>query len=250
MKKHLFSAIAALVINGFLFGQSTKQELPPALSVDSFAAKIERQNKPQIIDARKQEEFIVNHIIDAVNIDQFAGDYLPKLKQLNQQQPVFIYAIQNYRPGILAKELLELGFEEVYILHSGIASWIGAGYPYYSAAKNIVSLDQYNAVLKANKLVVVNIGTKYCGICVSVKQVIDSLRQDQNRSFAIEEIDLYHNPELVAELKEIRAVPTVLVYKEGKVVWKRTGLNFTKSDIETVLSKAKLSIATDIFEGN
>ena len=250
MKKQLLSGIAALVINGFLFGQSTKQELLPALSVDSFAAKIERQERPQIIDARRQEEFIVNHIKDAVNIDQFAGDYLTQLKQFNQQQPVFIYAIQNYRPGILAKELLELGYKEVYILQSGIASWIGAGHPYYSAMKNIVSLAEYNAVLKANKLVLVDIGTKYCGTCVKVKQVIDSLRQDKDGAFTIEEIDLYHNPELVAGLKEIHAVPTVLVYKEGKVIWKRTGLSFTKNDIETVLSNAKASIAADIFEGN
>ena len=239
MKQQVFSILLTLSISSFVFAQVEKKEVSPPLSADSFAAKISRQAKPQIIDARTKEEFVINHINDAVNIDQFAGNYLNDLQKFDKTKPVFIYAIQNYRPGILAKELRDSGFAEVYELKSGIGNWIGSGYPYYSSVKNIVSLEVYNKIINENKIVLVDVGTKYCGACVKVKKVVDSLREDNNASYKIEEIDLYHNPELVAGLKEIQAVPTVLLYKDGKVIWKRTGLSFTKKDIEAEVAKAK-----------
>jgi rhodanese-related sulfurtransferase/glutaredoxin-related protein len=238
MKKQLL-IVCTILINAFVFGQPAKQEALLPLTVDSFAAKINRQVKPQIIDARKPEEFAINHINGAVNVDQFAGNYAGQLTQFDKQQPVFIYAIQNYRPGILAKELRELGYKEVYELKAGIANWIGGGNPYYSSVKNNISLADYRKNITTNKLVLVDIGTKYCGTCVKVKQLVDSLKQGNDLSYKIEEIDLYYNPELVAGLKEIEAVPTVLLYKDGKVIWKRTGLSFTKNELETAIAKAK-----------
>src|SRR5450432_3403213 len=105
MKQQLFLAIITLLVTGSVFGQSEKKEALPPLTVDSFAAKIYRQSGPQIIDARTREEFVINHINDAVNIDQFAGNYLTDLQKFDKGKPIFIYAIQNYRPGILAREL-------------------------------------------------------------------------------------------------------------------------------------------------
>jgi len=163
MKKMSFAIISSLLITGSVVAQHISKETLPPLSADSFAAKITNAAKPQIIDARTREEFAINHLNDAVNIDQFAGNYAADLQKLDKSRPVFIYAIQNYRPGILAKELRDLGFPEVYELKSGIANWIGAGYPYYSSVKNILSLAEYKSTIAANQLVLVDIGTKYCG---------------------------------------------------------------------------------------
>lgn len=238
--KKLVTAIIALLITNVLVAQSLKKEVLPPLSADSFAADIHRQAQPQIIDARKPEEFALNHINGAINIDQFAGNYAEQLKLFDKKRPVFIYAIQNYRPGILAKELRELGFPEVYELKSGIANWIGSGYPYFNGVKNWVSLAEYNKKIGANRLVLVDIGTKYCGTCVKVKHLIDSLQPEPGNGYVIEQIDLYQNPDLVAGLKkEVQAVPTVLLYKDGKIIWKRTGLSFTKSELVAALENAR-----------
>lgn len=240
MKKYIGLLLISLMTAFATYAQGQINESHKPLTADAFAAKIKSQSAPQIIDARKPEEFAINHINGAVNIDQFAGNYSAQLQQFDKDKPVFIYAIQNYRPGILARELRQLGYKEVYELKSGIANWIGAGHPYFSSVKNIVSLADYNKTIAGNRLVLVDIGTKYCGTCVKVKQVVDSLKQSNDAAYKIEEIDLYHNPELVAGLKEVQAVPTVLLYKDGKVIWKRTGLSFTKAAIESEIEKAKL----------
>jgi rhodanese-related sulfurtransferase/thiol-disulfide isomerase/thioredoxin len=216
------------------------QETSPALiEVDSFAAKAIREVKPQIIDVRTPEEFKTNHIRGAIAVNLKENNYLNRLNQFDKTKPVFIYAIQSSRPDVLAKELQEIGYTNVYELKGGIAAWIGKGYPYYSSMKSNFSKTDYNKIIKDNKIVLVEIGTKYCGLCVKAKRIIDSLQNNANNSYKIIELELYDNPQLVANIQEVDAVPTLLLYKEGKINWKRTGLNFNKDDIEKQIEKAQ-----------
>jgi thiol-disulfide isomerase/thioredoxin len=110
---------------------------------------------------------------------------------------------------------------------------------YYSSVKNAVSLADYKKIIADNKLVLVDIGTKYCGACVKVKQIVDSLKTESNNSYEIVQLELYNNPQLAAELKEIEAVPTLILYKNGRIAWKKTGLTFTKEEISAEIAKAK-----------
>src|SRR5450432_881264 len=220
------------------FAQTAKNN-PGLIEVDSFAAKINRQLNPQIIDVRTSEEFKINHIKGAIAINLKGDNYLDGLKQFDKVKPVFIYAIQNSRPDLLAQELYKTGYTKVFELKGGIAARIGNGYPYFSSVNSNISDTDYNKIITENKIVLVEIGTKYCGVCVKAKHIIDSLQNGVNSSYKIIELELYNNSQLVAGLKEVSAVPTLLLYKEGKINWKRTGLDFNKNDIEKQIAKAQ-----------
>lgn len=237
MKQKFIIAALTLSIAASAFAQTEINNVPPPLSAEDFAAIINTQSNPQIIDVRTPEEFAINHINGAINIDLRTANYSDELKRFDKSKPVFIYAIQNYRPGLLAKELREKGYAKVYELKSGIANWIGSGYPYYSSIKNVVSLQEYKNIIAGNKLVLVDIGTKYCGACVKVKRIVDSLKNENEDSYQIVQLELYDNPQLAAELKEIEAVPTLILYKDGQIAWKKTGLTFTKSEINDEIAK-------------
>jgi rhodanese-related sulfurtransferase len=239
MKKYIISILAGMLIFGSAFSQQKSGDGIYIIDVDSFAAKISRQSAPQIIDLRTPEEFALNHVNGAINIDLRGANDQEVLKKFNKEQPVFLYAIQHSRPDILAKQLREKGYKEVYELQTGIAGWIGAGYPYYTTVSSELTPDGYKKIISTNKLVLVDIGTRYCGLCAKVKDLVDSLKRENDPSYNIVELELYKNTQLVADLKEIRAVPTVILYKEGKPVWKKTGLSFTKEDLKTELAKAK-----------
>lgn len=229
-------AIGELKINGGLLQAA---DVTAPLPVDVYAAKIGRETAPQIVDVRTPEEYDANHLNGAISIDLREPGYLQGLEKFDKTKPVFIYAIQNKRSGILAAELRSNGYNEVYELRSGIASWIGAGYPYYTAAKGGVTLADYKKSVNDKGLVLVDIGTKYCGLCRQVKGMVDSLKSEHDPAYKVVEIDLYNSPQLVSELGEVQAVPTVLLYKDGKIVWKRTGLTFTKTDIGDEIAKVK-----------
>jgi len=239
MKQKLITAAFMLLATGSAFAQLEINTEPPPITADSFATKIRQQSNPQIIDTRTSEEFLINHLNGAVNVDLRKEGYLNTLPAFDKSRPVFVYAIQNYRSGILAKQLRESGYSEVYELKSGIPSWIGAGYPYYSSVKEEVTLADYKKIVTANKVVLVDIGTKYCGACLKVRKLVDSLQSENDNSYKIVQLELYNNPKLAAELKEIKSVPTVLIYKNGQIIWRKNGFTFTKEELSAEIAKAK-----------
>jgi rhodanese-related sulfurtransferase len=239
MRKNIIFIMVGLLIFGSALAQQQVEDNLFIVDADSFAAKISRQPAPQIIDLRTPEEFALNHVTGAVNVDLRGGNDLAGLEKLDKTRPVFLYAIQHSRPDILAKQLRAKGYNEVYELRTGIAGWIGGGYSYYSATGSELTPAAYNKIINSRRLVLVDIGTRYCGLCTKVKQWVDSLKSRNDPSYTVLELELYKNTQLVADLKEIRSVPVVILYKDGKPVWKREGLTFTKEDIETELAKAK-----------
>src|SRR5664280_2069968 len=146
MKKVFIITLINFICFTTSFGQVAKNN-PALLEVDSFAARINSQFNPQIIDVRTPEEFKINHINGAIAINLKENNYLDELNQFDKSKPVFIYAIQNSRPDILAKELNEIGYTNVYELKGGIAAWIGKGYPYFSSISNTISTTDYNKII-------------------------------------------------------------------------------------------------------
>jgi len=239
MKIHITTVVAYLFLATAAAGQATAEKAAFTLSLDSYTAKIERQLQPQIVDARSPEEFAFNHIEGAVNFNLQSGDYNTFVQALDKNKPVFVYSINTGRSSALVKDLINKGFVEAYDLQGGIANWVGGGRPYYTASKNGLTPGAYKKLLASNSLVLTDIGSRYCGSCKKVKPVLDSLRQEYGAQLKIIEVDLEDSPQLISELKTVNVFPYLILYKQGKVVYTKSGLNELKDDIETALAKAK-----------
>ena len=229
--KNSIIAIAYLfTIAGFSQNQNES-----ALPLDSFSAKIESQKNPQIIDARGSDEFAINHINGAVNFNLETKNYTEYVSRLDKSKPVFIYSIGAGRSAQLAKELLKNGFSEVNVLQGGIAAWIGGGKPFYFNSKSRLSLAEYNKIIADNNTVLVDIGSQYCGACKKVKPVLETIRTEYGTNLKIVEIDLEDNPQVIADLKTVKVFPTLILYKNGKIVFKKDGLGDLKKDVDVAL---------------
>jgi len=215
------------------------QETPKFASLEEFSTKLSQQTNPQIIDARTAEEFALNHLNGAVNFNLQSQNYEALVKNLNASKPVFVYSIQNGRSSALSKDLRNRGFKEVYELEKGIGNWVGGGKPIFTSAKKGLSLSEYNQILASNKTVLVDIGSRYCGSCKRVKPILETLRQENGAALKIVELDLEESPELIASLKTVTAFPYLILYQQGEVVWKQSGLTGLKSEIDAALVKAK-----------
>jgi thiol-disulfide isomerase/thioredoxin len=139
----------------------------------------------------------------------------------------------------LAKELKSKGFSEVYNLEGGIANWVGSRRPYYTSAAKGLSLAEYRKIVSSNKLVLVDIGSQYCGACKKVKPVLDSLRNENGDAVKILEIDLEESPQLIGELKTVTSFPYLILYKQGEIVLKKTGIKELKNELDTAIAKAR-----------
>ncbi|MEI9942800.1 MAG: thioredoxin family protein [Chitinophagaceae bacterium] len=130
-------------------------------------------------------------------------------------------------------------FLEVYDLKGGIANWIGNGKPYYTSAKKGLSLAEYRSIIASNETVLVDIGSRYCGSCKKVKPVLDTLRKENGTGLKIIEIDLEESPQLITELKMVNAFPYLIVYRQGKIVFQKSGIANLKNNIDVALTGTK-----------
>ncbi|MFC4476136.1 thioredoxin domain-containing protein [Flavobacterium chungangensis] len=236
MKNQIFKNSITAIAFLWAVAAFSQNEIHSSLSLDSFYSKIKSQKNPQIVDARTSEEFALNHIEGAVNFNLQSENYAQSVAKLDKTKPVFIYSIGAGRSVALEKELLKNGFSEAYSLEGGIANWIGNGKPFYSNLKSKLSLAEFNKIIADNKTVLVDIGSKYCAPCKKVKPVLETIRSEYGTHLKIVEIELEDSPQVIADLKTVKVFPTLILYENGKIVFKKEGINDLKSEVDVALA--------------
>ncbi|UAY52037.1 sulfatase-like hydrolase/transferase [Ferruginibacter albus] len=214
---------------------ATTKENAIVLPVDSFEAKLNQATAAQIIDTRLPEEFAINHLSNAININSLQSNYAEQLSKLDKTKPVFTYAIGNGRSVQLANELTEKGFTQVYVLDGGIGGWIGNAKPIYSTSKDNFTIADFKKITSTNKLVLLDLHTRYCPGCRKLQPTVDSLSKEYGITLKVVKIDVYDNPAIAGTFKA-NAVPTLIVYNDDKIIWRRTGADTQKGDVEKIIT--------------
>lgn len=68
-----------------------------------------------------------------------------------------------------------------------------------------------------NRAILVDFWAEWCGPCRMVSPVIDELAKEYAGKFTFGRLNVDENPS-IAQLFQIRSIPTLLVFKDGKVV--------------------------------
>ena len=117
---------ALLLIIMFTIGcNAQKFESIPA---KQFSEKIKTTPKPQILDVRTKVEFETGHIENAINIDWNAANFDNKINIFDKTKPIFVNCQLGGRSKKAANKLVLLGFNTIYELDGGIASWIASDF--------------------------------------------------------------------------------------------------------------------------
>lgn len=88
-----------------------------------------------------------------------------------------------------------------------------------------------------HKLILADFSAAWCSPCQTMIPVMESLKKKMNQLVDIIEVDVDENFPAAAAFKII-SVPTFILFKEGKVLWRKTGL-VTRKEFEEVINKHK-----------
>jgi rhodanese-related sulfurtransferase len=234
MKRTILSVVVLLQM--IILSAQTADETTKALQ--AFETKLKATPAAQILDLRSAEEFAQNHLNGAVNIEVQDEDVERQLESLQKNKPVFVYSIRTGRSSVMVKRLQERGFAEVYELPGGIAAWIGSGRPVEGPRKEALTLAAFQQQVKGDAVVLVEVGTRYCGACKKQALIVDSIQKE--KGIATRFVDIYDHQSLAKDLK-ITAIPTLLLYKDGKLSWQHDGL-LPKEQVAAQLVKEKQAL--------
>jgi len=101
---------------------------------------------------------------------------------------------------------------------------------------HVTDAEFESQVLKADMPVLVDFWAGWCGPCLAIAPVIQELAGEYDGKLIVAKMDVDKSP-VTPGRYGIRAIPTLIIFKEGQVVEQITGAA-GKAVIESAISKA------------
>ena len=195
-----------------------------------------------VLDVRTPGEVARGHLADATPLDINDARFAQRLALLPKDKAIFVYCASGHRSAAAADALIQQGFSEVYNLDGGIGAWASAGLPVDRSAApatadgvNALTPDALDAVLKAEKRVLVDYHTPWCTPCRKMAPVMDALAQTWTGKAKLLQVDVEQSAAL-AQREKIQGVPVFVLYVDGKERWRKSG-ELAKDVLEAELAR-------------
>lgn len=91
-------------------------------------------------------------------------------------------------------------------------------------------MSKFSEILNQEKPVLVDFFATWCGPCQTMGPILKQVKEELGESVKIIKIDVDKNKALATKF-QVRGVPTFIIFKNGKQVWKQAGL-ITKNELK------------------
>jgi thioredoxin 1 len=84
-------------------------------------------------------------------------------------------------------------------------------------------MASFKEIIDQKTLVLVDFKADWCGPCKMMTPILKEVKQQLKESIKIIKIDVDKN-QSVAATYQVKGVPTLILFKEGKQVWRQSGV--------------------------
>ncbi len=97
-------------------------------------------------------------------------------------------------------------------------------------------MNKFNDIINSENPVLVDFFATWCGPCQMLSPVLKQVKDNFGERITIIKIDVDKNQELASTF-QVRGVPTMMLFQEGKQLWRQSGVLSKEEIIRIILEK-------------
>lgn len=94
-------------------------------------------------------------------------------------------------------------------------------------------METFKDIINGDKPVLIDFYATWCGPCKAMSPIIDSIAAELNGEARILKVDIDKN-QAVASHYQVQAVPTLMIFKKGELLWRQSGAMDKMSLLEQI----------------
>ena len=97
--------------------------------------------------------------------------------------------------------------------------------------------NTFQDIINSDKPVLIDFYATWCGPCQTLGPILKQVKDSLGDRVSIIKVDVDKNQELAA-MQQVRGVPTMMLFQNGKQVWRQSGVLSKEEIIQIIVEKS------------
>ena len=98
-------------------------------------------------------------------------------------------------------------------------------------------MSSFNNIIQSDKQVLVDFFATWCGPCQMLAPILKDVKTNLGERISIIKIDVDKNQAVAAQY-QVRGVPTMILFQNGKQLWRQSGVISKEEIIKIIVEKS------------
>jgi len=222
MKIKFFSCLILMTI---VFVSCAQNEVNHSITLNANDFKEAVLKKGvQVLDVRTATEFNSGHIEHALQANWLdKKEFTERTQHLDKSVPVYVYCQAGGRSASAQTYLKEQGYN-VINLEGGMSNWKMNNFPIEgNGDKPQMRTTDFEKIIATNEYVLVDVGADWCPPCRKMLPILAELKMKPAHPFYFLAVDGGNDIDVMKSIHS-EGLPTFILYKQGKEVWRHQGV--------------------------
>ena len=99
-------------------------------------------------------------------------------------------------------------------------------------------MSNFDTIINSEKPVLIDFFATWCGPCKMLAPILKEVKDNLGDRISIIKIDVDKNQQIASKY-QVRGVPTMILYQQGKQLWRQSGVLTKDEIIKVILEKSQ-----------
>ena len=102
---------------------------------------------------------------------------------------------------------------------------------------NLENMSNFDTIIESDKPVLIDFFATWCGPCKMLGPILKEVKDNLGDRVSILKIDVDKNQQIASKY-QVRGVPTMILFQNGKQLWRQSGVLTKEQIIQTIVEKS------------